>query len=128
VPDTENQPYSAWPTDFRQLPAVGFVIPDLCHDMHDCPVADGDRWARTYLDPYARWASGHNSLLIVTFDENDGRPGNRIFTLIAGAHIRPGQYSTPVSHYRLLHTIEAFYGLRPLGHAAETPPITDIWT
>ncbi|TQS45468.1 acid phosphatase [Cryptosporangium phraense] len=127
VPDTANQPYTAWPTAFRQLPTVGFVIPDLCHDMHDCPVADGDRWARTHLDAYARWASAHNSLLIVTFDENDGRPGNQIFTLIAGAHIRPGQYRAPVSQYRLLRTIEAFYGLPALGHATETPPITGVW-
>lgn len=127
VPDRENQPFSAWPTDFRRLPTVGFVIPDLCDDMHDCPVAAGDRWARDHLDRYARWASEHNSLLIVTFDENDGRPGNQIFTLVTGAHVRPGRYPTPVGQYRMLRTIEAFYGLRPLGHAAETPPITGIW-
>jgi acid phosphatase len=128
VPASANQPYTAWPSDFRRLPTVGFVIPDLCHDMHDCPVADGDRWARTHLDPYAQWATNHNSLLIVTFDENDGRPGNQIFTVIAGAHVRPGRYPTPVTHYGLLRTIESFYRLPRLGKANRAPALTaSIW-
>jgi hypothetical protein len=30
----------------HRLPSFSLVVPDLCHDMHDCPVAIGDRWLR----------------------------------------------------------------------------------
>src|SRR5215475_11631332 len=39
LPPTTNQPYTAMPTDFAALPTVAFLIPNLCHDMHDCSVA-----------------------------------------------------------------------------------------
>src|SRR6202008_155475 len=33
----------------NRLPAFSFVTPDLCHDMHDCPVATGDRWLQRWI-------------------------------------------------------------------------------
>lgn len=127
VPATANQPYSAFPHQFSDLPSVAFVIPNLCHDMHDCATNVGDRWARTNLGPYLDWASTHRSLLLITYDENDGRSGNKILTMVAGAGVRPGSYPEAVDHYRVLRTIEAMFGLPPIGAAARTSPITDIW-
>lgn len=127
LPVTANLPYTSFPADFSTLPSVAFVVPNLCDDMHDCPVSTGDGWARQHLDAYARWAEGNNSLLIVTFDENDGRSDNRILTLVAGAGVKPGTYAEPVDHYRVLRTIEALYGLPGLGKAAVQSPIDDIW-
>jgi phosphatidylinositol-3-phosphatase len=127
VPAGANQPYSAFPPQFSDLPSVAFVIPNLCHDMHDCTTSVGDQWARTNLGPYLEWATDHRSLLLITYDENDGRPGNKILTMLAGAGVRPGTYPEAVDHYRILRTIEAMFGLPPIGAAAHTPPITDIW-
>jgi len=62
---------------FASPPTVSLVIPNLCHDMHDCPVAAGDAWLRTHLRGYARWAMTHDSLLIVTWDADDGSGSNR---------------------------------------------------
>ena len=105
------------------------VVPNLCNDMHDCDVATGDRWLRERFSDYRTWARSHNSLLLVTFDESASQGGgNRIVTLLDGAGVRPGRVDEPVDHYRLLGTIEAMYGLPALGHAADTTPITDIWT
>jgi hypothetical protein len=59
------------PTDFSRLPTVSFVVPNLCHDMHDCSVKEGDHRLAQNIEPYARWARTHNSLLIVTFDESE---------------------------------------------------------
>ena len=39
--------------------------------MHDGTVAQGDTWLQAALDAYANWAAAHNSLLVVTFDEDD---------------------------------------------------------
>ncbi|MGI5240059.1 alkaline phosphatase family protein [Dactylosporangium sp. CA-139066] len=124
VPDEANQPYTAWPAaDFARLPTVAFVVPNMCNDMHDCDVATGDRWAREHLDAYARWAETHDSWLVVTFDEDDGRAGNRILTLVTGAGITPGPRNGTVNHYSVLRTIEDRYGLAPLGRAADAVPL-----
>ena len=127
LPASANQPFSAFPTDFSKLPTVSFVVPDLCNDMHDCTVATGDTWLRTHLGDYARWARTHDSLLIVTFDEDDSTAGNRVPTFFSGPMVKPGTYGEPVTHYRLLRTLEAMYGLPSLGRAAGTAPIGDTW-
>jgi len=128
IPASLNQPFSSYPaSDLSRLPTVTFVIPNLCNDMHDCSVATGDSWLRAHLGSYATWAMTHDSLLIVTFDEDDGSGSNQISTIFAGQHVRPGRYSERITHYSVLATIEAAYGLRRDGSAAGTPPIGNIW-
>jgi hypothetical protein len=128
VPAADNQPWTSFPAGYYQrLPTVSFVIPDLCHDMHDCPVATGDTWLRAHLSGYAAWAMTHHSLLIVTWDENDGSAGNQIPTIVAGQPVRPGRYGQPITHYSVLRTLEALYRLPLLGHAATASLIRGIW-
>jgi acid phosphatase len=128
LPASVNQPFSAMPTDYAQLPTVSFVVPDLCHDMHDCDVSEGDDWTEEHLDPYVRWARDNDSLLIVTFDEDSGTDENRIATIVAGAGVRPSAVSDQrVDHYDLLRTLEDMYGLPPLGEAAGAAPFSGIW-
>lgn len=127
LPPAVNQPASVFPSDFRQLPTVAYLMPDLCNDMHDCSIGTGDAWMRDHVDAYARWARQNNSLLVVTFDEDDNNSDNRILTFIAGARVRPGRYDQPVDHYGVLATIEDLYGLSRLGAAATATPITGIW-
>jgi acid phosphatase len=128
VPPSVSKPFAAFPAgDYGRLPTVSFVIPNLCDDMHDCSVAVGDSWLKAHIGPYAAWAMTHDSLLIVAWDENDGSPGNQIPLIFTGQMVRPGRYGQPVSHYSVLSTIEAAYGLPRTGHAATTEPITGIW-
>ena len=118
LPATVGQPYSAFPADFSRLPSVAFVVPNLCHDMHDCPVRTGDAWLAQHLLPYASWARSHNSLLIVTFDEDNGAAGNQIPTIVVGAGIPVAKDGTRITQYSLLRAIENCFGLPPLGQAA----------
>lgn len=128
VPGSASRPFSDFPAgQYSGLPTVSFVIPDLCHDMHDCSVAAGDAWLRANLGGYATWAMTHSSLLIVTWDKDDGSGSNQIATIFAGQGVRPGRYSVPITHYTVLRTIEQACGLPPVGQAARTPPITAIW-
>lgn len=122
-----EQTMARFPTNFADLPTVAFVIPDLDDDMHDGTIEQGDGWAEAHLAAYASWAQTHNSLLIVTFDEDDDSAENRIPTLIVGAHVTPGQYTQRIDHYSVLRTILAMYGLPPLGKAAAAAPIAGIW-
>jgi hypothetical protein len=127
VPAASNQPYTAFPTDYAKLPTVSYVIPNLCNDMHDCSVATGDAWLKRNLDGYVQWAKTHNSLFILTWDEDDFGASNQIVTVFAGPNVRPGDVSQNINHYNVLRTIEDMYGLAPLGKAASATPITSIW-
>jgi acid phosphatase len=128
LPPAVNQPATAMPTDYARLPTVSFLIPDLCNDMHDCSVRHGDAWAQRVLDPYARWAQQHNSLLVVTFDEDNGSKQNRIETLLYGARVPAGRYDRELTLYSLLGAIERWYGLPLLGGAASAPVMSPSWT
>jgi acid phosphatase len=118
LPASVNQPLAALPGDWADLPTVAVVVPDLCDDMHDCSVSTGDTWAREHLGTYAGWARTHDSLLVVTFDEDEGTSANHIATFVVGAGVRPGVSGVRIDHYGILRTIEDLYGLPPLGHAA----------
>jgi len=126
VPAGVSVPLSAFTGD-GTLPTVSFVVPDLTNDMHDGGVATADSWLATHLSGYADWARANNSLLIVTWDEDDESANNRIPTIFYGAGIRPGSYDQPISHYNVLSTVEQIYGLPRTGLAAMAPVISGIW-
>ena len=126
VPASASQPFASFPSNPADLPTVSFVVPDLCHDMHDCPIATGDDWAAAHLDGYLRWAPEHRSLLVVTFDEDDNSSGNQILTMVSGAGVRPGRYPQRVDHYSLLRTIEDCYGLPRIGASASATPLPGV--
>ena len=129
VPPTLSVPFSAFPApeNYARLPTVSFVIPDGNNDMHDGSIAQGDAWLNRHMTAYANWAKANNSLLIVTWDEDDGGSRNQIPTVFYGAHVRPGTYNDTISHYNVLSTLEQMYGLPKTGHAANAPVITSIW-
>lgn len=128
VPTASNQPFTAFPTNFAALPTVSFVIPNLCNDDHDCPTSTGDTWLKSRLDAYVQWAKTHNSLLILTWDEDAFRSVNHIATIMVGAKVVPGNYSNTINHYSVLRTLQDMYGLTPNGNAASATPITNIWS
>ena len=122
-----NLPLTAFPQDFAKLPTVSLVIPDQRNDMHDGGIARGDAWLQEKLDGYANWAMTHNSLLIVTWDEDDGSTGNRVATIFTGQMVRPGSSAQRINHYNVLRTIEEMYGLPSLNESAQAKPISGVW-
>ncbi|MGA2392103.1 MAG: alkaline phosphatase family protein [Candidatus Lustribacter sp.] len=125
IPQQLHRPLSAL-TSFDALPTVAFIVPDVNDDMHDGTVKEGDDWAAAHLGPLLKWAATHDTLVVFTWDEGfDAR--NSIPTMFAGPMVRPGRYAEPVDHYRILRTLEDFYGLPPSGNAAGVAPITDVW-
>jgi PKD repeat protein len=127
LPSSTNKPMTAFPTDFNDLPDVSFVIPNLDNDMHDGTVAQGDAWLQSHLDAYIAWAKTHNSLFVLTFDEDDRGDNNRIPTIMAGERITPGTYTETINHYNVLRTVQDAFGLAPLGNSATAQPILDVW-
>lgn len=122
-----NQPFSAFPADHAQLPTVAFVVPDQLNDMHDGSIAQGDAWLKKNIESYAQWAMTHNSLLIITFDEDDGSENNRIATIFVGQRVKPGQHKQRIDHYGLLRMVEELYGLPLLHESAKVQTVKGVW-
>lgn len=127
LPGSMIQPMSEFPNDFARLPTVALVIPNLRHDMHNGSITEADRWLQTHIGAYEAWARTHHSLLIVTWDEDNGRHGNHVATIVVGESVVPGRYHRPINHYTILRTLEAMYDLPLLGESARERPITEIW-
>jgi len=124
---TISRPFRAFPQDYSQLPTVAFVIPDQSNDMHDGSIAQGDVWLEKNLEFYAQWATAHNSLLIVTWDEDDGSANNRIATIFIGPMVKRGRSAQRINHYNILRTIEEMMGLAYLGESAKAEPVAGVW-
>ncbi|AET61262.1 hypothetical protein HPL003_22690 [Paenibacillus terrae HPL-003] len=127
LPASINMPLTSFAQNFNQLPTVSFVIPNLNHDMHDGTIREADRWLQAHLSAYARWAPQHNSLLIVTWDEDDLSSKNKIPTVIIGPQLKNGPYNGKSNHFSVLRMIEQLYGLELLGKSRTAPPL-NIWT
>ncbi len=108
-------------TDFTHFDAstadFNFIVPNLCNDMHDCPVASGDSWLQSWLGANilntSTWANT-NSAVIITWDEGSTNTGGGgvIPTIIITKHTTKGFSSpSPANHYTLLRTIQEAFGL-----------------
>lgn len=124
---SENLPLSALPRPYDALPTVSFIIPNLLDDMHSASIARGDAWLRAHVGPIVDWAMAHDTLVIITWDESDNAIGNHIPTIFVGPMVRPGRYDEPVTHYRVLRTIEDLYKMQHAGASAGVPPIVGVW-
>jgi hypothetical protein len=136
-------------------PAYTFITPNLCNDGHDPRCVDGSPGGPAAIDRFLQhWvplitgseAFRKDGLLIITFDESDGRGlagvaaccgerplrgsllapgflgpgGGRVGAVLLSPFIRPGTVSdVPYNHYSLLRSVEQLFELPPLGYAAE---------
>lgn len=127
VPITTNQPFTSFPSNYKDLPSVSYVIPTIYHDMHDGTIEEGDTWIKKNLSDFITWASINNSLFILTFDEDDGSYNNHITTLFIGQKVKIGSYSEKITHYTVLRTLEDMFNLPYAGAAAKEASIINCW-
>jgi acid phosphatase len=128
IPSSLNVPLTDFPTDYSTLPTVSFVIPNQNNDMHDGSISAGDTWLQNNLDAYIQWAKTHNSLFILTFDEDDNSSNNQIPTIFVGQMVKKENYSIKINHLNILRTIEDMYGLGHAGSSADSSAIpTSYW-
>ena len=138
-------------------PNYAFITPDLCNDGHDEPCVDGQPGGMKQADAFLRGlvpqilaspAYRDRGLLLITFDEAEGEPGDgdasaccneqpgpntpnpgglipgpgggRIGAVMLSPCIQPGTVSqVAYNHYSQLRSIESNFGLPLLGYAGQ---------
>jgi len=108
-----------------RLPAVGMVIPDLCHDAHDCSLSRSDRWLRREVGAVLAgpdWRSGE-LMVVITADEDDSHHDNRILTVVVHPALQHVVATERLDHYALSRAYTEVAGIKPLAHAAAAPSL-----
>jgi len=147
------------PPDLRRVettPNYSFITPNLCNDGHDAKCIDGKLGGFQAIDAFLRkWvplitdspAFKQDGLLIITFDESDGRGpdaataccgerglsgatqppgivgpgGGRVGAVLLSRFIKPGTVTnTAYNHYSTLRFVEDLFGLERLGYAGQS--------
>jgi phosphatidylinositol-3-phosphatase len=112
------------------LPNFSFISPNLCNSAHDCGLDVADKWLGNMVTKLTTAKSfDDHSLIVVTFDEGQGNhsccglgpsAGGQVATLLISPLVKSGfQDATPYTHYSLIKTLAAAWGMPELGHAAD---------
>lgn len=117
-----------------RLPSFLVVVPDQCHNTHDCPVPDGDAWLSKVVPLLVGgpdYRAGRTAVL-VTWDEGSGGSAGEscastrsrschVVTVAVAPSVRPGTRSAArLDPYAVLRGTEQMLGIRRyLGHAAD---------
>lgn len=104
------------------LPQWVFVTPNMVNDGHDTSVEYAAAWLEFWLAPLLsdQNFNDNKTLIVLAFDENESYTENNcVLTLLLGGAVpdsaRGTNDSTYYTHYSLLSTVEANWGLGSLG-------------
>jgi len=111
------------------LPAFALYVPNNDNNGHDTGVAAAAKATQRRFDKLLTDPAFASTLFVITFDEDDGRAKNHIYTVLLGAGVKTGAVSNAnYTHYSLLRTIEEIFDLGNLGEQdAQASAITDVW-
>ncbi len=122
-------PFTQFATDLANatLPDFANIVPNLCHDAHDCSLGTADTWLGNNIAPLlASQTFQHDGLLIILFDEagsDNTNGGGRIAWVVVSSKAKTGYQSTALyQHESTLRLILEALGLTQFPGAAATAP------
>lgn len=122
---TFDTPIARLASDVRagSLPDAGMVVPDVCHDAHDCSLATADAWMHREVGLAMSGPDFRSGRLdiVVTADEDDGSQGNTVLTIDVNPSLHGVVASSPLTHLSLSRLYSEVLGLPPLRQAASAP-------
>jgi acid phosphatase len=113
-------PYTQLATDLASAsttPNYVWITPNMIDDMHDDTIAQGDTWLKNNVPAILNSPAfvSQKSLLLITWDEDNSLQNNQVATLVIAKGVPAGFRShVKYTHYSLLKTVEAAWGLAPL--------------
>jgi phosphatidylinositol-3-phosphatase len=129
------QPLAAMPST---LPALSFVTPGYCNDMHgvsnttfptDCQKSNADALIRrgdSWLEDHVESWRARGAIVVVTFDEGNSSvsgTGGHIYTIEVGAGVDASVDATRYDHYSLLAGLEDRFGVPRILNAVTATPL-----
>ena len=109
------------------------IVPNLCNDMHDCGIAAGDTWLKTWLPQHIlntpSWRNS-NSAIFITWDEgsSDAGGGGQVATIVISKQTPAGFISNvPHTHYSLLRTLQEAWGLGCLKYSCDANTLGEFF-
>jgi len=119
-------------------PGYAFITPDIFHDMHSerkvilgmrkTTIQQGDDWLRDTIRMIRKSDAYTQGLVIVTWDESEGSRQPPIGFLMISPFVKRGAIKTHYDHYNAFRTIEALFGVGPVGNARarRAAPMSDF--
>ncbi|MDX6540408.1 MAG: phosphatidylinositol-3-phosphatase [Gaiellales bacterium] len=112
------------------LPNIGWLIPNLCNDAHDCALGVADSWLKNMLPLVFAgpdWTSGRLAV-VVTADEDGGSSANAVLTVVLHPDLNGRLVTTSLNHYSLAKLQEQVAGVTPyLNNAAGAPDMASAF-
>ena len=102
------------------LPTIGLLIPNLCHDAHNCPLSTADAWLQQWLPIVMRgpdYRAGRLAI-VITFDEDDNSGDNTVLTTVIAPTVHHVSAAGPLTHYSLTRYLAELTGTPPPAEAA----------
>ncbi|CAG8485551.1 19675_t:CDS:2 [Racocetra fulgida] len=97
------------------VPQFVYYTPNQNNDGHDTGVAFANNWFQGWLEPkLTKPAFTNNTLIFVTFDEDDNSQSNHVYGALLGTPVHPPANhndSTRYNHYSYLATVEKNWNL-----------------
>lgn len=106
--------------DASTLPTVGMLIPDLCHDGHDCDLGAADAWLAQWLPTVITgpdYQAGRLAI-VVTFDEDDESGPNTVLTTVVSPNTEHISSAAQFTHYSVARYFAELSAAPPLRQAA----------
>ncbi|KAJ5978587.1 hypothetical protein N7501_001929 [Penicillium viridicatum] len=107
--------------EHHSLPQHMFITPNMTNDAHDTDITVAGDWVARFLPPLLENEHfNKDSLVLLTFDENDNYPRpNRVFSFLVGGaipeHLKGTTDDTFYTHYSIIASLSANWGLPSLG-------------
>jgi phosphatidylinositol-3-phosphatase len=108
--------------------AFQLIVPNLCHDGHDCPLSTADAWLSEFVPRIAETAAfADGGVLFITADEAD-RFGTSVPMLALGVGVQAGtRWAAPRNHASWLRTVEDSWGLTCLADSCKAQNLSGLF-
>lgn len=122
---TYDLPLAQFADDVRagHLPDAGMVVPDICHDAHNCSLAIADDWLHQEVGLAMSgpdFRAGRLAI-VLTADEDDGSQDNTVLTVVVHPSVHHMVVASPLTQLSLSRLYSEVLGTAPLRDAATAP-------
>ncbi|PVU84097.1 phosphoesterase [Cellulomonas sp. WB94] len=107
------------------LPNIAYVVPDLCNDAHDCPLATADSWVSGWVSQVLEgpdWQAGRLAV-VVTFDEAEKTGENIVLTVVVAPGLHGAVADGALTHQSWTRWMSDLVGATAPGNAGSAPSL-----